>query len=678
MVIPALKEHKRLMDLFLNDKEIDKLSPEQKEILNQEIAWDKIIALDFHKLIEYLSEIVKIYNLNINIPDYVKKINDEWNIELKRLSFRRRYIVLGNSNLKNLNIRQMVDEFLEIQPIIYDKSKLYWTWDYKNNLWKIIDETDALNLIDNELGCSWTTKPKFKNEIVECIQRIGRLKAPKDAKKTWVQFKDCIIDVETGQKYPISSEYFITNPIPWNIGKSQETPIINEIFEQWVGKEYVSTLYEIMAFCLVPDYFIHRIFCFVGSGMNGKSKYLELLTRFVGMPNCTTSEIDLLCQSRFESSKLYKKLVCMVGETNFNLMEQTAMLKRLSGGDMISFEYKNKIPFEDYNYAKMIISTNTLPTTTDKTFGFYRRWVIIRFPNTFTESIDVLRNIPKEEYENLCLKSIEILKNLLQKRAFTNEGTVQERMIMYEETSNPLQKFLSERTVKDSEGYLLKYELSDEFNIWLKQHGYRIWSKKEIGNEMQELYEDGRKDFLINGSNKQYRVWLGIRWRSVEEKQQKLKDDKEKMTELTQRTQSPLLTSIYFNKSNKVEKEYDTSVESAQTTKSPHQYTNSEFSTGSEYVCTPVSDGKKPEKVSSQGFSAKIDTNIQNSALINVKNKLLFLYKLNKKPVGYENLKNECNIDFIINDTELSIILSKMLTDGDISDTGRGYYPLFN
>ena len=61
------------------------------------------------------------------------------------------------------------------------------------------------------------------------------------------------------------------------------------------------------------------------------------------------------------------------------------------------------MPFDDINYAKLIIATNNLPATTDKTMGFYRRWMIIDFQSIF-RSKDILKDIPEEEYSYLGLK----------------------------------------------------------------------------------------------------------------------------------------------------------------------------------------------------------------------------------------------------------------------------------
>jgi len=190
-----------------------------------------------------------------------------------------------------------------------------------------------------------------------------------------------------------SAEFFVTNPIPYPLHKERfvETPIMDKIFEEWVGKKYVKILYEILAYCLIPSYPLNRIFCFLGAGMNGKSKYLELLRKFIGTENCCSTELDTLLNSRFEVTRLHKKLVCQMGETNFNEMSKTSILKKLSGGDLIGFEYKRKDPFEENNYAKIMIATNNLPATTDKTIGFYRRWTLIDFPNQFSEKKDIFK-----------------------------------------------------------------------------------------------------------------------------------------------------------------------------------------------------------------------------------------------------------------------------------------------
>lgn len=413
------------------------------------------------------------------------------------------FIAVFNNSTDYLKIMK---EFIKTNPIYYDDFKLWWAWDKELNCWKKVDEVDLMNLVDEAFEVSNTTNINIKRNIIEALKRVSRKYRPKDTPKTWIQFKDCIIDLDTGDKFKPNPNYFCLNPIPWNLGTSEETPNIDKLFKEWVGKEYVETLYEITAYSLIPKYFLHRVFCLIGSGMNGKSKYLELLARFVGDNNVCSTELDRLLDSKFEIAKLHKKLICLIGETNFAAIEKSSLLKRASGEDRISIEYKNKDPFDDYNYAKIITATNTLPTTKDRTDGFYRRWLILDFPNRFSEKRDVLEDISEEEYQNLALKSIKFLKQLIKNKSFTNEGNIKMKRQRYEERSDPLSKFLKLHTVPAIDGFIFVTEFSNRFRIWLNQNGYRMLNWREISGLMQDRFERKQK-----GPDKWW-SYIGISW----------------------------------------------------------------------------------------------------------------------------------------------------------------------
>jgi putative DNA primase/helicase len=413
--------------------------------------------------------------------------------------------------------KDLAEKIIGVQPLFYDESKNWWLWNWQQFKWSRVDETDILNAIDKQATVN-TINSKEKNEMLEALKQVSRLNKPEPIKPTWLQFKREIIDIQTGERFQAQPHWFVTNPISYDLPDEnfELTPVMDKIFAEWVGKENVKKLYEIIAYCMLPDYPIHRIFCFIGSGMNGKSKFLELLRNFIGNENVCSTELDTLCTSRFEITRLHKKLVCQMGETNFNEMNKTSMLKKLSGGDFIGFEYKNKDPFEDKNYAKLIIATNNLPTTTDKTIGFYRRWMIIDFPNQFSEEKDILAEIPDEEYKNLALKCTDILKDLLEKRKFDNEGDIEDRKEKYESRSNFLETFLHTFTQSEVNGYITKSDFFKKFSAWSKENRHREMSETSVGLSMKKLgIESERKyfDWLYDGKGGQARVWVGIKWK---------------------------------------------------------------------------------------------------------------------------------------------------------------------
>jgi len=440
-----------------------------------------------------LKKFLKLYQGNGNFIEVLKIAQEKYGLEKPK----------KNPAKILIDKVEQAKEYHKSQPFFYDRNNVFWLWN--EDRWEITDDTDLLNMIKGDTEKDIISS-KQRQEIINALKQQGRLNIPLKAGKRWVQFKNKIIDLEKDEIIELDPKYLITNPIPWEIGENEDTPTIDRIFEEWVGEEYVPMLYEIVAYCLLPDYPIHRIFCLIGDGLNGKTSFLGLLNKFIGSKNITSSDLDILLKSRFESVKLYKKLICLMGETNFNVLSRTSILKRLTGQDLIGFEFKNKLPFDDENYAKIIIATNSLPMTLDKTIGFYRRWILIDFPNRFDEKKDILKEIPEIEYNNLAKKSIRILKELLKKREFTKEGNFIEKRIRFEEKSNPLQKFLKEETTQDPDGFVFKYEFVKLFQTWLEENKYRIWNELEIGRNMKLKYEIKKK------GEKRYRAWCGLKF----------------------------------------------------------------------------------------------------------------------------------------------------------------------
>ena len=469
------------------------------------------VGLNVAKIIALENNIISSCGDYLSRDDFLKVLNkgyEKYGLEKKESIVE----VGGVFEDKLIHARK----FYELQPIYYDESGIWWLWDSNKFMWLRIDEVELLNQIYKNLHLDIIT-PQKRSMILNSLKQVGRDKRPEKIKNTWIQFKDKIIDIEDGNKIKASSKYFITNPIPWKIGESEETPTMDKIFEEWVGKDYIQTLYEVIAYCTLPDYPIHRLFCFMGEGLNGKSKFLELITKFISIDNSCSTELDVLLNSRFEMTRLHKKLMCEMGETNFAEMSKTAMLKKLTGQDLIGYEYKNKDLFHDYNYAKILISTNNIPTTTDKTVGFYRRWMIIDFPNRFSEKKNILKDIPEIEYNNLAMKCIRILKELLKKREFTNEGTIDERIKNFEDKSNPFDKFMKEMIKEDYDSHIFKYDFRKKLDDWCKDNRFRKLSDTFIGKKMKEMNIETHKLstewYNKEGEKPRLNAWVGMKWK---------------------------------------------------------------------------------------------------------------------------------------------------------------------
>ena len=326
--------------------------------------------------------------------------------------------------------------------------------------------------------------------------------------------------------------YLFISLIPHKIGSSEETPILDKLFNDWQG-ENAELLEEISAYCMYDDYPIQRIFAFIGPGGNGKGQYTKFLKRLLGFDNVVGTELDRLSESRFEASKLFKKKAAFVGETNYTL-SKTSLLKSITGGDTISGEFKGKDPFDFVNTAKIIVSTNGLPTTTDRSEGFYRRWCLIEFKNKYGDGKDIIDTVPEIEYQNFCRKAIRLLKDIVDTGKLQHEPEQKDRKDQYEKLSNPIQAFINDECTVSEELFMPVWYLYEQYDVYREARGHRNILQNDFAKIIESMgYNRKRKWFngkdiasyknsleVANGKN-----WMAFEWIAVNSRDSR--EDKE-------------------------------------------------------------------------------------------------------------------------------------------------------
>lgn len=122
--------------------------------------------------------------------------------------------------------------------------------------------------------------------------------------------------------------------------------------------------------------------------------------------------------------------------------------------DSIDAENKYQDPFKFHNTAKLVFSANNIPEG-KKDKAYYRRWVLIEFPNNFEgkkadKSLITKLRTPEElsGFLNLVLDG---LKRLRDNRKFSNEKSIEAKQKEYELNSNPIAAFMDERAQTSDE-----------------------------------------------------------------------------------------------------------------------------------------------------------------------------------------------------------------------------------
>lgn len=454
---------------------------------------------------------------NFGLKKELKKSKEEYKI--KKQKEHTQQITL----LSKFSPVPFAEKLMENNRFVYDKFKRFWRYDEKAGVWK----EDAGEYIRNQLRVTLVGDEQQRRQYIdEIVNYIRDLHYNSDydpeLEINIIPFENCLFDLETGELIDFSPEHFVTNKIPIKLDSScTECDAIDQFFADVVGEEYKEILYELVAYCLYRGYPYQKLFFLVGSGANGKSTFLELLRNFVGQENVSSVSPHSLVGQRFVLGSMWNKLVNISSDLSYEVLRNVNRLKEITGGDTVSVERKFKEQFPARLFAKQIFSTNQLPIVNDKTQAWYRRVYLIEFPNRFDDPDPFILNklVSPKQLSGLAWKCIKYLK-ALQKDNFRFKFDVDWEKLadMYEQLSNPLIKFLTEETQEDPEGYIFKFEFNKALLEWLKSRKFRVWTEREIGLQMRQRFEEGRrsKEVWDKSTNqfvtKQYRAWLGVNW----------------------------------------------------------------------------------------------------------------------------------------------------------------------
>ncbi|MFC1717075.1 phage/plasmid primase, P4 family [Candidatus Poribacteria bacterium] len=203
--------------------------------------------------------------------------------------------------------------------------------------------------------------------------------------KHLVNMQNGMFDLREDRLIPHSPEFLSTIRIPVDYDpKSQfESSRIARFLADVLPSDCIDLIEEFFGYALIPDNRFGKAFMLTGGGANGKSTLLNLLERFIGRENVSKVPLQELDQHRFKRADLFGKLVNMFPDLNAHAVKSSTYFKAVTTGDVIDAERKNRDPFYFRPFARMIFSANEIPSSSDRSFAYYRRWSIIPFPNQF-------------------------------------------------------------------------------------------------------------------------------------------------------------------------------------------------------------------------------------------------------------------------------------------------------
>ncbi len=454
-----------------------------------------------------------------DISDWIKKGGTKEKL-LELIEDTSEYVKIDIPEGEKFDARLYSEIVIKEYSVGCDESKRLWLYDKKGGIWVVDAESDLRSTLRKDILKREHLKKYYVTEVIEDIKDMTfKRYSFSEPDPCLIAFNDKIYDLKTDRLLEYGPEYHFINKLNVNIDtQNRECPMIERIFTEMVGEANMEILYELTAYCMLRNYPYHKIFFIYGEGGNGKSTFINILTGLLGDENISSIDLNELSINKFATSQLYGKLANVCGELDMNILKRTSVIKQLTGWDRIKSEKKFKEPFYFKNYAKIIVMTNKLPETQDRSDAFYRRVNLIQFPNKFEgKNADktILSKISKQEYEGYAYKSLEMLR-IINERQFvmSNECTTEELKKIYDRLSSHLAKFLEESTVDEALGEIASDEFNEAFSNYLVGQNIPPWSPVRINRDMRRSgYEQRTKSIYIDQKKTTKKYWMGLSWK---------------------------------------------------------------------------------------------------------------------------------------------------------------------
>ena len=278
---------------------------------------------------------------------------------------------------------------------------------------------------------------------------------------------------------------------------------MNQLFPD---KELCEYMWQHAASILVGKNTNQTFHIYVGSGRNGKSKFVELISESIGEYRATVP-ISLLTRPRVGTGAASPEIAALVGiryavtqESSVEDMINEGAMKELTGGDTIICRALYSSPISFVPMFKLAMSTNNLPGVRGKDDGTWRRIRACEFKSRFSEEPDSSSKYHFPVDKNVDKKFPEwkiVFMSMLVDLAFKTKGNVVDcSMVMrnsekYRNDQDYLTSFVADCICENAASTVSDAQIFDRFREWWKrQYGNNPPKGKELFTYLQKLYEE--------------------------------------------------------------------------------------------------------------------------------------------------------------------------------------------
>lgn len=395
----------------------------------------------------------------------------------------------------------IADEVTATHKLLYNEKISFF--EYNGRYWTTKTDTEISAYIKDALG-PYTTGPKIASilKVIKSDVVTSKLFNTQPV----INFINGTLEIEPSINFREHREtdcctYCLDYPYNPNVRSSEWDNFLNTVTDY--DDKKIALLQELSGYVLFPDNRLQKCAVLIGSGANGKSVFLNVLTRIFGSVNVSNVEMSSLSQD-FQVIQLMNTMLNISAETRTNVNGAESKFKQVVAGDEISACYKGKDYITFRPRAKMFLACNEYVKSSDTTEGWTRRFCFVDFPIHFVEmpnpecpeerpiDRDIETKLTTQEQLsaifNWVLEGYVMLKTC---GYFTEPEDQKAITEEFKELSNPLIEFVKEIEIN---GAMSNNALYNSYKEWCDDSGHNALARNTFLKRISKAFKEYRKE----------------------------------------------------------------------------------------------------------------------------------------------------------------------------------------
>lgn len=325
-----------------------------------------------------------------------------------------------------------------------------------------------------------------------------------------------VVDLHTGELRPPDPGLYLTRMAGAAYDPSATAPGFHKFLEEVQPDAAVRDyLQRLAGYCALADASEQKFFCFVGEGANGKGTFIGVLMKALGK-YARKAPASMLAQQSGEKPRndvadLAGARLVSVSETSANLRIDEALIKTLTGEDVITARHLFKELFQFRPCFTPILDTNHAPRPRESGVAIWRRMVVVPWSVTITDD-----RIDKQLGKRLVSELPGILNWIIEgARHYLRTGLpeiaqVRTASTLLRQSCDVVGRWFHECTIDDPAARSQGSLLYDSFREWWLAEGE---SGCPLSNRVfaEKLEAKGYSSHKTGGRS----IWFGVRLRAA-------------------------------------------------------------------------------------------------------------------------------------------------------------------